>query len=121
MSRDYSLYIEDIKESCDRIIKYVAGLSREEFFSEQKTYDAVVRNLTVIGEAVKNLPDELRDELSEVEWTKIARFRDITVHRYWTLDETIIWDIVQNKVPELLANVSPDECADHETNAASKE
>src|ERR1051326_8587571 len=105
MSRDYSLYIDDIKESCGRIIEYVAGLSREEFFNDRKTYDAVVRNLTVIGEAVKSLPAELRTQFSNVEWTKIARFRDITVHRYWSLDETIIWDIVQNKVPELLTNV----------------
>ena len=114
MSRDYSLYIDDIRESCERIMNYVAGLSREDFFGDQKSYDVVVRNLTIIGEAVKNVPAELRDQFSEVEWTKIARFRDFTVHRYWSLDDTIIWDIVQNKVPELLANVSPDEGANTE-------
>lgn len=61
-----------------------------------------MRNLTVIGEAVKNLPEDLRKRYPEVEWRKIAGLRDIVVHEYFGIDEDILWDVVKNKVPELL-------------------
>jgi len=63
--------------------------------------DAVVRNLEVIGEAVKKLPENLRAKHSAVEWKKIAGLRDILIHEYFGLDAEIVWDIVQNKVPVL--------------------
>ena len=61
-----------------------------------------VRNLAIIGEAVKQLPQDFRDDHPHVEWQKIARFRDVVIHHYFAVDEQIVWDIVQNKVPELL-------------------
>jgi len=64
-----------------------------------------VHNLAVIGEAVKRLPDDLKGRHPEVEWRKIAGLRDIVVHEYFGLDEEILWDVVQHKVPELLQAV----------------
>ena len=77
----------------------------ETFKSDEKTKDAVVRNLGIIGEAVKRLPDTLRDRYPKVEWRKITGLRDIIVHEYFGVDEEILWDVVQNKVPELLNQV----------------
>jgi len=77
----------------------------EAFKSDEKTKDAVVRNLGIIGEAVKRLPDTLRDRYPKVEWRKITGLRDIIVHEYFGVDEEILWDVVQNKVPELLNQV----------------
>ena len=62
---------------------------------------AVVRNLEVIGEAVKQLPDELTQQQFHVEWRKIAGLRDILIHHYFGIDVGIIWDVVQNKLPDL--------------------
>lgn len=62
--------------------------------------DAVVRNLEIIGEAVKRLPDAIRKQHSDVEWRKIAGLRDILVHAYFGVDVEIIWDVIQHKLPE---------------------
>jgi uncharacterized protein with HEPN domain len=102
MSRDPRLFLEDIRESCAKIMRYIRGLTFEEFSTDEKTLDAVVRNLIIIGEAVKNLPDDLKKRYPDVEWRKIAGLREIVVHEYFGIDEDILWDIVQNKVPELL-------------------
>ena len=76
-----------------------------QFRKDRKTVDAVLRNLEVIGEAVKKLPADFRRNHPEVEWKKIAGLRDIVIHEYFGIDEELIWDIVQNNLPELRRKV----------------
>jgi uncharacterized protein with HEPN domain len=102
VSRDWRLYWDDIVTSCDRVQKYTQGFDWAAFESDQKTIDAVVRNLEIIGEAAKNLPLEARDLCPEIEWRKISGLRDIVAHAYFGIDKALIWDVVQVKVPELL-------------------
>ena len=74
MSRDPKLFLDDIRESTSRILRYTHGLSCADFFADDKTLDAIVRNLEAIGEAVKRLPKELRDSqvpCCRVEWVDI--------------------------------------------------
>ncbi len=101
MPRDSKVYLDDILEATRKITVYTSSLSKAEFLEDEKTLDAVVRNLEVIGEAVKKLPENLRAKHSAVEWKKIAGLRDILIHEYFGLDAEIVWDIVQNKVPAL--------------------
>jgi uncharacterized protein with HEPN domain len=101
MPRDFRVYLEDILEATRKITAYTGRLSKAAFLVDEKTIDAVVRNLEVIGEAVKNLPEDLRAQHSAVAWKKIAGLRDILIHEYFGLDAEIVWDIVQNKVPAL--------------------
>lgn len=106
MSPDYRLFLRDIRASCEKVSRYADGLSFEEFVGDEKTFDAVMRNLAIIGEAAKQIPDAIRLEYPDVEWRKIARFRDIAIHHYFAVDEQIVWDIVQKSVPELLAQLT---------------
>ena len=64
--------------------------------------DAIVRNLEILGEAAKRIPDSVRLANPEVEWYKLAGLRDILIHQYFGIDLAIVWDIVQNKLPDLL-------------------
>ena len=105
MSRDYRLYLDDTRESCEKVLRYVRGLTFDQFMHDEKTFDAVVRNLEVIGEATKHIPLDVRSRYPEVEWPKIAGLRDVVVHEYFGLDEDILWDVVQNHVPVLLNHV----------------
>jgi uncharacterized protein with HEPN domain len=101
MPRDSRVYLEDILEATRKIMAYTGSLSKAAFLEDEKTFDAVVRNLEVIGEAVKKLPEDLRAKHAAVDWKKIAGLRDILIHEYFGLDAEIVWDIVQTKVPVL--------------------
>ena len=102
MSRNESLYLGDIQESCEKILRFTKGMTYKEFVNDDLHFDAVLRNLEVIGEAVKNISEETRITYPNVKWRKIAGFRDIVAHEYFGVNEETVWDIVKNQVPDLL-------------------
>lgn len=101
MSRNLRLYLSDILTSISKIERYTKEMSYEQLIADELTLDAVVYNLQIIGEAVKNIPLEVRDRYPQVEWRKIAGLRDIIAHAYFTIDDQIVWDIIQNKLSNL--------------------
>lgn len=101
MSRDYKVYLEDILESIGKIRRYVEGMSYDDFSEDSKTIDAVVRNLEIVGEAVKHLPTEIREAAKEIPWRRIAGVRDILIHAYFDIDLEIVWEIVTEKLGPL--------------------
>jgi uncharacterized protein with HEPN domain len=78
--RDWTLSAKDILACTNKILDYTKGMDRKAFFKDSKTYDAVLRNLEIIGEATKNVPDEAREKYATVEWEKWAGLRDIAIH-----------------------------------------
>lgn len=102
MSRDWKLYLDDIREACERVGRYVQEMEKTSFLSDEKTYDAVLRNLEVIGEAAKYLPEEVKAQHPEINWRKVVGLRDVIAHAYFGLNHAVLWDIVSRKVPELL-------------------
>lgn len=101
MPRDFQVYLEDIRQAISKIQGYTVGLSRESFAQDSMRIDAVVRNLEIIGEAAKMIPESIRAEYPNIEWKKIAGLRDILAHHYFEVDLDIVWDILQNKLPAL--------------------
>jgi uncharacterized protein with HEPN domain len=101
MRRTTLHYLDDILESSDKIEKYLHGISFDEFTSNEMRKDAVIRNFEIIGEAIKNLPAELKEQYPKTDWKKIAGFRDVLTHAYFGIKPTILWDNAKNNLPLL--------------------
>jgi len=105
VSRDWKLYLKDIAVSCEKILRFTEGLTLEQLIQDEKTYDAVVRNLEIIGEAAKNIPGQARSLMPTIDWRKAAGMRDMLAHVYFGIDNDILWDVVRKKVPQLAKEV----------------
>lgn len=105
MQKQYKIYLEDILGASEKIEIYVRGLTYEEFTKNSLVVDGVIRNLAIIGEAVKSIPSEIKKKHTDIEWKKVAGLRDIIVHKYSEVNTKIIWDIVENKLPELKKSI----------------
>jgi len=98
--RDADLLLEDMAAAMARVLRYVDGLDRIAFLADDKTVDAVVRNLEVIGEAARMLPDDVKVAHASIPWRQITGLRNRIVHDYFGLDLEIIWEIVTVSIPE---------------------
>lgn len=96
------LLVEDIIDSSNKIIEYTEGLTFDQFTSDSKTADAVIRNFEIIGEAANRLPEEFKDHHSEIDWHKIRGFRNRIVHDYFGIDYSIVWEIKNNFLQPLI-------------------
>lgn len=94
MSRNDELYLQDILKAIKRIHHYTSHLDKEQFKTDDMCVDSVLFNLMTIGESVKNIPDEIRQQAPHIRWRDIGRFRDRIVHHYFELDIDIIWEII---------------------------
>lgn len=101
MRRSQLLYLNDIAEAAGNIRSYVGVLTFDTFKNDRMRIDAVVRNFEVIGEAVKNLSDDLKGQFPVTDWKAVAGFRDTLIHGYFGIDLEILWDIIVNKIPVL--------------------
>lgn len=101
MAKDPSIFLAHIVESIDAIEGYAAGQTLDTFLNSPKDQDAVIRRLEVIGEAVKNLPEDFKRAHPEIPWGKIAGMRNVLVHEYFVVDIPAVWDTVQDDLPPL--------------------
>ena len=101
MPRDYKVYLDDILQAIAKVREYNAGFSSARLAGDTKTFDAVIRNLEVIGEAANGVSEVIRLQHPEVDWKRFAGLRDVLIHQYFGVNAQINWDIIQNKLPAL--------------------
>ena len=101
MSREWRLYFQDLLDFCSRILAYSGGMSREEFEANQLNYDATVRNVELLGEAAKGLPEQIRAQMPDIPWREIIGVRNVLAHGYFGVNNKVLWDIVSQEVPYL--------------------
>lgn len=99
MKRDFRVYLDDILESIERIEEYTKGIAENEFMDTVPLQDAVVRRFEIIGEAVKHIPEEIKQKYPAVEWKKVAGARDIFSHEYFGVKLDRVWDTIINDLP----------------------
>ena len=99
--REWRFLIDDILEAIERIQRYVAGMSPEELEDDDKTVDAVVRNLIIIGEAAAHVPSDVAARRADIPWRLMGDMRNFVVHQYWGVDTAVLWKTVCEDLPPL--------------------
>ncbi|MEL7037857.1 MAG: DUF86 domain-containing protein [Cyanobacteria bacterium J06592_8] len=106
MSRDQESLI-DISTAINRILRYAANISRTDLETNDEKLSAILYQITIIGEATKRLSPTFCQQHPEIPWREMAGMRDIIVHKYDQLDFEVVWDVVENKLPELQNLIDP--------------
>ena len=101
MKKEIRVYLEDILESIGKIEEYTNGIALEEFKNNAECQDAVIRRLEIIGEAVKNLPSDLKEKYSSIPWRQIAGTRDILIHEYAGVSLERVWKVITDDLEPL--------------------
>ncbi|MFZ2148310.1 MAG: DUF86 domain-containing protein [Sedimentisphaerales bacterium] len=99
--RDYNLYLSDILKAFEAIESFVEGQSFEDFKKDDKTSSAVIRKFEIIGEAAKQVPDNLKQEYPSVPWKEMAGMRDKLIHFYFGVNYELLWQTIKNRIPKI--------------------
>jgi uncharacterized protein with HEPN domain len=103
--RKPDVYLQDILESIEHIQKFLDGVSEDEFYENVEKQDAVLRRLEIIGEAVKHLPEEIRENHPDIPWRQIAGMRDIIIHEYFGITLDMVWVVATEDILDLKSKV----------------
>jgi len=99
MKKDPTIFLKHILESIEHIDSYIKGLDEEDFLKSEEKQDAVIRRLEILGEAVRNLPEEFRAKYPDIEWNKAMATRNILIHNYFGIELDIVWDTITQSLP----------------------
>jgi len=101
--RNWKIRVTDILQSIERIERYTRGIAVIEFEKDEKTFDAVIRNFTVIGEAAARVPEEVRASHTDIPWSKMVGMRNFLVHEYFGISVAVLWNTATSDLPDIKA------------------
>jgi uncharacterized protein with HEPN domain len=107
VSRSWELFLRDMLEAARKVIRFTGNRQLESFVADEMAYDATLRNLEVLGEAAKSIPEEVRQRHPDVDWRGLAGLRDVLAHAYFALDDATLWKIVQADIPRVIELLGP--------------
>jgi len=102
MNREYSDFLRDMLENAQRAIQFVYGMDFKTFSNDEKTLYAVIRAIEIVGEAAAKVPDEVRSNYPRVPWREVKGMRNKLVHNYFGINMEVVWQTVQEDLPELV-------------------
>jgi len=105
MSKNHLRYLKDIINALKSIETFVEGMNFEDFKHDDKTISAVIRKFEIIGEATKNISNNIRDQYSQIHWKEMAGMRDRLIHGYSEVDLNLVWETVQKRLPKLKSEI----------------
>ncbi len=104
--RDAGVLLEDIRDAMRKVSSYIDGMDLAAFMADEKTVDAVIRNIGVIGEAAKQLPEDFKAAHPEIPWHQVAGMRNRLIHDYAGVDLEIVWQVASAALPAMAAEIS---------------
>jgi uncharacterized protein with HEPN domain len=99
--RAWRFYLDDMRAFVDAALLYTAGMTQEEFLGNRLVFDATVRNIELIGEAARNIPEQVRDSAPDIPWRQIIATRNRLIHAYLGIDDDTLWSIIRDDLPAL--------------------
>ncbi|MBW2330363.1 MAG: DUF86 domain-containing protein [Deltaproteobacteria bacterium] len=106
MKREYKLFLKDIVKACEYIQEFVEGIDFDQFLKDEKTSSAVIQKFGIIGEAVKNIPEFIKQKYPDIAWKDMAGMRDRLIHGYFGVDYVLVWDTIESDIPEIISSIS---------------
>lgn len=100
--REWHFYVNDMIKFSEKLLDYTAEIDQESFEADEKTYDAAVRKLELIGEAATHIPEVIREKYTDISWRQIIATRNRLIHGYLGIDNDILWSIIRDDIPALL-------------------
>ncbi|MFH1377074.1 MAG: DUF86 domain-containing protein [Candidatus Woesearchaeota archaeon] len=101
MKRSLDLFIKDILDSIKNIEIFMKNISKEHFLKNREKQNAVIREIEIVGEAVKNIPNSFRSKYPDIPWRDISGIRDIITHGYFRIDLETVWKVIEDDLPDL--------------------
>lgn len=94
-------FLNDILENIEKVEAFIAGMSLDNFLNDDKTAYATIRAIEIIGEAVKQIPEDIRQQYPNIPWREIGRMRDKLIHHYFNINLRIVWKTIQQDIEPL--------------------